>query len=132
MSMHADTSGLDDLSADLLLAAERAADEVYPVVKKGAQNIKTDWRKRAKRSAGAHGKLYPRSIGYDIARFGERIDAEVGPDSAMPQGGMGRGFEYGSVHTAAKPDGAAALEAEEPKFVAQIEAAVARALGDLA
>lgn len=128
MSMHIDLDGIDALAHDLDQAGDRVADELYPVVKRAAQNIKTDWRKRARRTAGKHGKLYPLAIDYDIARLGDRIDAEIGPQSGMPQGGMGRGFEYGSIHTAPHPDGTAAVEAEEPKFAAQAEAAVLRAL----
>ncbi|GAA2566214.1 hypothetical protein GCM10010435_44240 [Winogradskya consettensis] len=126
--MHISLDGLDAMAHDLDQAGDRVADELYPVAKKAAQNIKTGWRKRAKRSAGKHGKLYYLAIDYDIARLGDRIDAEIGPQSAKPQGGMGRGFEYGSVHTAPKPDGQAAVEAEAPKFFAQVEAAIIRAL----
>jgi hypothetical protein len=126
--MHIQLQGSDELAYDMDHAGDKVADELYPVVKRALQNIKTTWRRRARGSAGAHGKLYPLAIDYDIARLGMRIDGEVGPQAGMPQGGMGRGFEYGSINTAPKPDGAAAVEAEEPKFIAQAEAAVARAL----
>lgn len=129
-SMSIQLQGVDDLAADMDQAGDKVTAELYPVVKRALQNIKTGWRRRARGSAGAHGKHYPLSIDYDIARLGYRIDGEVGPNTAMPQGGMGRGFEYGSIHTAPKPDGAAAVTDEEPKFAAQAEAAVLRALGD--
>ncbi len=128
MSMHIDLDGLDALADDFDRAGDRVADELEPIVKRALQNIKADWRRRARRSAGRHGKLYPLAIDYDIARLGDRIDGEVGPQAGKPQGGMGRGFEYGSIHTAPKPDGDAALREEEPKFQAQAEAAVLRAL----
>lgn len=128
MSMHIELQGLDELAVDMERAGPRVMDELYPVVKRGLQNIKTSWRKGARGSAGAHGKLYPLAIDYDIARLGMRIDGEVGPQAGMPQGGMGRGFEYGSINTAPKPDGDAAVVAEEPKFYAEAEAAVLRAL----
>jgi hypothetical protein len=128
VSMDISLEGLDALADHLDGAGDRVADELEPVVKRALQNIKTDWRKRARRSAGKHGKLYPLAIDYDIARLGDRIEGEVGPQAGKPQGGMGRGFEYGSIHTAPKPDGTAASEAEEPKFLAQAQAAVLRAL----
>lgn len=128
MSINVDTSGLDDLAADMVMAGIKVGDEVYAVVKRGAQNIKTDWRKRARRSAGSHGRHYPRSIDYDVIRLGDRIDAEIGPNTALPQGGMGRGFEYGSVNTAPKPDGARALTAEEPKLIKHLEDIATRLL----
>ena len=43
-------------------------------------------------TVGEHGSLYPRTIGYDTYDGG--LTAEIGPDVAMPQGGMS--FEYGS------------------------------------
>jgi hypothetical protein len=127
--MHIQVQGIDQLAHDMDHAGTKVTDELYPVVKRALQNIKTGWRRRARASAGAHGKHYPRAIDYDIARLGMRIDGEVGPNAGMPQGGMGRGFEYGSIHTPPKPDGDAALAEEEPKFAAQAEAAVLRALG---
>jgi hypothetical protein len=129
MSMDIQIEGLDQLADQLDDAGDRVADELEPVVKKAALNIKTGWRRRARRSAAAHGKLYPLAIDYDVARIGDRIDAEIGPQSSKPQGGMGRGFELGSINTAPKPDGAAAVREEEPRFAAQAEAAVLRALG---
>lgn len=130
MGMDIQLQGVDELALDLDQAGDKVTAELYPVVKRAAQNIKTVWRRKAKASAGAHGKLYPLAIDYDVDRLGYRIDAEIGPQAGMPQGGMGRGFEYGSIHTAPKPDGTAAVEAEEPKFAAQAEAAVLRALGN--
>ena len=129
MSMDIQLEGFEALAEQLDQAGDRVAKDLYPVVKKAAQNIKTVWRRKAKRTGAAHGKLYWLAIDYDIARLGDRIDAVIGPQSEKPQGGMGRGFEYGSIHTAPHPDGEAAVEAEAPKFRAQAEAAVHRALG---
>lgn len=128
MSMHIRLEGLDELADDMERAGDRVADELYPVVKRAAVNIKREWRKKAKRTGHKHGKLYWLAIDFDIARLGDRIDAAIGPDANKPQGGMGRGFEYGSIHTAPHPDGDAAVRGEEPQFAAQAEAAVLRAI----
>lgn len=126
--MHLSLDGFEGLADDMDRAGSRVADELYPVVKKAAVNIKRVWRRKAKRTGGAHGKLYWLAIDFDLGRLGDRIDAEIGPRAELPQGGMGRGFEYGSVHTAPHPDGEAAVEAEAPRFRVQAEAAVYRAL----
>jgi hypothetical protein len=128
MTIKADTAPLAALAKDLDAAAALVTIDLRAVVKRGAVNIKKDWRSAAKRSAGAHGKHYPRSIDFDLSETGDLIEAEIGPNTALPQGGMGRGFEYGSINTSPKPDGAKALAAEEPRFVAACEDVAVAAL----
>lgn len=121
--IHVDTSELDALAADLVASGQSIGQRVRPVVQRGALNVKNDWRERATRSAGAHGRLYPLSIGYESREDPTGAFAEIGPDSGRPQGRMGRGFEYGSINQPAHMDFLAAAEAESPRF--------AKALADL-
>ena len=95
--MRWDTSELEDLENNALLTAAMQAHLQAPgIVEEQAKQLRNDWRDNARRTARRHGKHYPRSITH------EQIDGEaiyeVGPDSALPQGGMGRGFEWGSVN----------------------------------
>lgn len=96
MSLRWDTSELEHLEDEVLLkAAVEAHLGASNVVKEQAVRFRNDWRDNARQSAGAHGKLYPASI--TAEKVGD-TEWEVGPDSSMPQGGMGRGFEWGSVN----------------------------------
>lgn len=113
------------LAADLEAAPVRLGAAVGPVVAKGALNIKTDWRTRA---AGlAHAPLYPASIGYDISGFTD-VTAVIGPDKERPQGALGNLIEFGSAHNPPHLDGDRALAAEQPKFLAALEAAAGDAV----
>jgi hypothetical protein len=96
MSIKWDTSELEHFEDEVLLkAAVQAHLEAPGVVKDEAIKFRNDWRDNARQSAGAHGKHYPSSI--TTEKVGDS-EWEVGPDSALPQGGMGRGFEWGSVN----------------------------------
>jgi hypothetical protein len=99
------------------------------VVARGALNVKRDWRTNARATGRKHAKHYPRSIGFDIARYGPDIwAATIGPDKGGPQGALGNLLEYGSVHNPPHNDGGRALAVEMPRFVAQMELLAARGL----
>jgi hypothetical protein len=99
------------------------------IVKRGAQNIKTGWQANARASAGAHARLYPASISYDVATAPGVVEAEIGPDKGRTQGPLGNILEFGTSTQAGHNDGGQALDDEEPRFVAQIEALADRAAG---
>lgn len=86
---------LDDLTSDLRKIAVRSHADMVGVVRDGIRLGSQEARRFAKRSAGEHGKHYPRSITWEIKTqsFGAII-GEYGPDPALPQGGMS--FEHGS------------------------------------
>lgn len=116
---------LMELSADLRKAARRAPEVAHDVVKRGAVQIKRDWRANAKESAGQHGRLYPYSIGFDITPSGaDYVEAEIGPDKELPQGALGNLIEWGSVNNPPHNDGGRALRTEEPRFIKAMEDAV--------
>lgn len=108
---------LVQLAEDLRLAADEVLDKMEPVVSKGALNIKRDWAK-AWKALGPHITDLPRTIDYDLNRDGTDITANIGPnkDDEGTQAPLGNLLEYGSIHSAPHPAGAASLALEEPRF----------------
>ncbi|SEN86737.1 hypothetical protein [Nonomuraea pusilla] len=113
MTLYVDASDLDSLRRDLVGAAAQARAEAPEVVREEAAQVRKEWRANARRTAGKHGKHYPNSITMESR---EGAAWEIGPDSAYPQGGMGRGFEYGSVNQAPHLDGTKAAMNSEARL----------------
>lgn len=125
------SNGLNRLAAELAHAADIAPEDVRKVVQKGALNIKNDWRSRW---AGLkHLPAVPYSITYDTTITGFHIEAQIGPEHGRNQANMAHFLEneYGSIHSAPRPGGAPALEAERPKYERELEALALRSLGGL-
>lgn len=125
-----DAGELAAFAGDLRRVADRAVEELPPVVERGANNIKRDARRLVKAAtSGTYLPHYPRAITYEMEQGGDWVQAKVGPEEGMLQGGMGRGVEFGSVHTAPIPHLFPAFEAEEPRFIQQVGLAAMRSLG---
>ncbi len=120
--MSADISGLEAVVADLARAGLELERRTQQVVSRGALNIKRDWQANARATAGRHARLYPASIGYDLTSGPGGTGAVIGPDKDRPQGALGNLLEYGSSKNAPHNDGGRALAAEEPRFLAAVEA----------
>lgn len=103
-----------DLAQDIFQAEMAAKRGGKDVVREAAQRLTRDWRENAKDTAGSHGKLYPHTIGFDGPRGTGRITAVVGPDAALPQGGMS--FEWGSINQPPHMDGNRAADGELTRF----------------
>ncbi|MFF0864163.1 hypothetical protein ACFYUV_20560 [Nonomuraea sp. NPDC003560] len=116
-----DASDLDRLITVLEGAEKEAASKTYPVVERHAEALRDLWQKNARRTAKKHGKRYPRTITTEQVPVADAIEWTVGPESALPQGGMGRGFEYGSANQPPHLDGAGAAVIEEPKFMKSLD-----------
>ncbi|MGI5161393.1 hypothetical protein [Microbispora sp. CA-102843] len=116
-----DGSDLFDIVRLLDGAEHKAASRAYEVVEKHAKALRNEWRDNARDTAGAHGQHYPRSITAEQIPARDAVEWEVGPESMRPQGGMGRGFEYGSVHQPPHLDGARAAVKVEPAFIADLD-----------
>lgn len=114
--------------AELVAAFERAEATALPVigavVEAHAESLQMAWRGNARATAGHHGRRYPASITAEkkVSALGT-IGYEVGPEIGKPQGGMGKGFEYGSRNQPPHLDGKRAADAEEPGFMSSVEAA---------
>lgn len=110
-----DFSEVKDLANDMRRGEIEARRGGRYVVNQAAQRIVREWKQNARETARAHGKHYPNSIGNDGASWtgGAWVDS-VGPDAAMPQGGMN--FEYGSRNQDPHLDGNRAADGAEGPF----------------
>lgn len=126
MSSGVRVEGLDGLEELLQHAQDTVVDETRQVVKKGAQNIKTDVR--ARWHGLHHAPFLEFAVGYDVTVNGTAVKAEIGPDKAKRQGALGNLVEFGSIHNAPHPALSPALDIEEPKFVQALEDMAVRLL----
>jgi hypothetical protein len=121
MSARFDMSDVRRLERHLARVIPRARRDARAVVRRGAVNIKKDWKANARSTAPKHAKHYPRSISFDVNNYGpDIIMAIIGPDKGGPQGALGNLLEYGSVKNPPHRDGGRALDVEEPRFDAQM------------
>jgi hypothetical protein len=124
-----DMSDVRRLERHLARAIPRARRDARAVTRRGAMNIKRDWKSNARSSAPKHAPLYPSSINFDFAAYGSDIFmAIIGPDKGGPQGPLGNLLEYGSVKNPPHRDGGRALDVEEPRFEAQLALIAERGL----
>ncbi|MDX3087189.1 hypothetical protein PV620_30255 [Streptomyces sp. ME02-6978a] len=129
MDARFDMSDVRRLERHLARSIPRLRREARAVTLRGAQNIKKDWRANARATARKHGRFYPRTVGYDFAAYGpDLFMAVIGPDKGGTQGPLGAILEYGSVKNPPHRDGGRALDAETPRFEAQMAALAMRGL----
>lgn len=115
-----DVSELVTLAVELRAAGKTLPAAAYTVTAKHTAALGVTWRRNARQSAGAHGRLYPASITSTTRTVGKVIEGEVGPDPSRPQGAMGPGFEFGSVNQPPHLDGQRALDVQSPLFLRDI------------
>ncbi len=113
------TTDLEQLVTAFSNAVYDAPKETRAVVSRGGLNIKKDWRKRWSRMP--HIRLLVVGIGYDITQTNVAVSATVGVDAGNAQAPIGHIIEYGSPTSAPIPGGLAALAAEEPRFVSELQ-----------
>lgn len=95
--MSANVRELLDYARHLDYFPERVEPPASRVIERGANNVKRNSRQAIAGSARElYLKHYGRSITYDMDG---PLAAEIGPDKSKPQGGMGRGVEFGSSNT---------------------------------
>ncbi|MCX4886043.1 hypothetical protein [Streptomyces sp. NBC_00847] len=124
-----DMSDVRRLQRSLARSIPRVRRDARQVTMRGAVNIKRDWRSNARQSSGRHAPLYPNSVGFDIANYGpDIVMAIIGPDKGAAQGALGNILEYGSVKNPPHNDGGRALDAELPRFEAQMALVAERGL----
>ncbi|RNL66244.1 hypothetical protein EFK50_01050 [Nocardioides marmoriginsengisoli] len=91
---------IDDLASDLASIPVTAAKDMVRTVREGLKVGNSVARDFARRSSGAHGKLYDRAFSTEMhgtlsaLTGGGLISGEYGPDASKAQGDMS--FEYGS------------------------------------
>lgn len=115
-----DLSDLLRLADDISSIVPAVEAEAPKIVKRGAQNVKTDAIRliRAQTPGKTHLPHYPRAISYDLRGGRREPTAEIGPDSSRPQGAMGAAIEEGGARAGAMPHMNPALDDESPKFTA--------------
>lgn len=114
------TSHLGDLEADMTRIATTARRDMVGVVREGIKVGNTLARDNAKRTAGSHGKLYPRAFSAEMKLYGALglIAGEYGPDADKPQGGMS--FERGSRNQPPHLDLAKSADVIGPSFYGEV------------
>lgn len=112
--------GLDELIRDFETLPERARKALPMIVKRGAGNIKDDWRASWLRME-SHPTAIPhlvRGIGYDMVNLRDRWRAEIGVSASNSQAPLAHLIAYGTLgHNAPHDAGLHALDAEDPRFV---------------
>lgn len=120
--MIADGHELYEFAGELAAKAATIDKNAANVVKKGALNIKNDWRAGAK--GIRHADYYPRSITYDVDEKPGQTSADIGPLDEGPgkgkQGFLGPILEFGGAHNSPGNYMNHAVDAEEPRFVQAI------------
>lgn len=109
-----DTSEMKRLIVKLERVPVRTHDRMLRVVRESRRELRDLWRANARAEDLPHGKRYPSAITDEGADFG--MAGVVGPESARPQGGMGRGFEFGSQNQKPHLEGNRAADVVFPKF----------------
>ena len=113
----------DSLAADLASSPERVMREIRQVVSKGSLNIKQQLVEDA-RGSEWFGKI-SLAMNYEITETGNSVESEIGPEkekhkaaSLWPIAYFGGSNGGGGT----LPDPINAMEAEEPKLIAFLEA----------
>lgn len=113
--MRVTVEGAEELAAAWDAAADRADEELKPVVSKGALNIKN--ATRAKWAGHRHDPTLAASVSYDEDEQGGALGAEIGPVKEATGGApLAVFYEYGDQNTAPQPALNPALDAEAPRF----------------
>lgn len=121
-----DVSEVRRFEHDLARVPGRIVPLVDATVRRGAFNIRKDWRSRWK--GLSHLPRVAASINYDIRHTTSTIEAEIGADRNRPQGNLAHIAENGTIKNPPHPGGAPALKVEAPKFVKALGEAAAKAI----
>lgn len=129
MRIVADTSDLTALAGKFVAVPAAVEAAAEPVMERAAYNVRRDARALIRgQITGTYLPHYPRSITYEVEAVRAWIEAEIGPEIGRPQGGMGRGVEYGSVNTRPLPHLIPALEQEIPRMERHMDRVLRKSL----
>lgn len=119
-------SGADEVFAlahDFEKASAEVARALYDTFKAEGETFANEWADNARQTAGEHGKHYPDTITSET-KLALGILVETGPESGMRQGGMGPGFELGSVNQPPHFDGLQAMGPAEARLAKAADATI--------
>jgi hypothetical protein len=108
---------------------DRGLPALRGVMAEAGTALANDWRDNARETSGQHGKYYPDSISSELIFDLGGVSVDVGPDSSRKQGGMGKGFEFGSENQPPHLDGVRALDGIQARAEAMIDATVGHLFG---
>lgn len=112
---------INDLASDLRRIPDIARRDMRAVVREAAIVGNTVAKDNARRTAGAHGKHYPKAFTWEMRGSlfgGAGFVAEYGPDANRPQGGMS--FEEGSRNQPPHHDLAKSADLIGPSFAQEV------------
>lgn len=124
-----DASEVYKLAADLAQVGPESVPAMRGVMDEAGKALAKEWQANARETSGAHGKHYPNSITSELVFGVGSIAVEAGPDSSMPQGSMGRGFEFGSQNQPPHLDGLRALDGIQQRVERMADAAIGHLFG---
>ena len=119
-----DASEIYELAGDLSQVGAKAVPAMRGVMDEAGKALAKEWQANARETSGTHGKHYPNSIDSELVFGVGSIAVEAGPNAAMKQGSMGRGFEFGSRNSPPHLDGLRALDGIQGRAERMIDAAV--------
>lgn len=111
------------LARDFEAASREVARALHGVYADAGEDMAEGWRRTATVTAGSHGKHYPKSITSET-KISTDIVVHVGPESGRRQGGMGPGFEFGSVNQPPHLDGAQEIQPMEKRLLSGADAVI--------
>jgi hypothetical protein len=117
-----DVSDVYEFALGLDKAAGDVFDKMYPVVRRGALNVKKDLQSEAQ--GHPHTPYLPAAISYDTKATKSQISAEIGPDKDKTGGAIANVVYFGTAKNAPVLDINGPLDREEPKFLKAIEDAI--------
>jgi len=120
---------LRKLAQDLGKIAGSAVDDVDAVLKKAAQNVKTEMQ--ADVSGSPHFKGMAGSISYDSFYLPGRPRYVVGPDKGRRGGSLGNIYYFGTSRGGGSGDIEKPLRSEEPRLVSALESLRSKWAGQL-
>jgi hypothetical protein len=113
-------TGAREFEAELRHAVTAITPGAVRLVKRGAVNVKRDWRRGW--NDIKHAPRLPYSIDFDIEEGDGFVEAEIGAqDGPVNQGFLAPIIAFGGIHNAPNPADQRALDLEEPRFAAEAE-----------
>ena len=120
---------LNALAVNLGRIAGSAVKDVDEVLKKGAQNVKSEMQADVSRSPQFKGMAG--SISYDSFYLPGRARYVVGPDKSRRGGSLGNIYYFGTSRGGGSGDINKPLRTEEPRLMSALDALAARWAGQL-
>lgn len=118
VTMHIDVTAAIAHFGDI---EKNSIDAIHNAVEKSTIDVRDLWRENATITAGKHGKLYPKSIQYEMKSGFNHITGEIMPKGG-PQSDMS--FELGSRNQPPHLDGQRAFDTWRPEIQRRINRAV--------